>query len=1083
MSDHEHGPAVIPDTAELRRVLSAIRYGQALSDSPLTDLDAVWDLLLREGVAPGARGRAWALGVLIDEIVTEHLDAARRAAGIPSSAERSSAVQLAADFAANSPELEIWSALHYRYLDAAQLRAGEIAAQVGMPRRSLGRRLATAHARLARCLADRDREAARRLAERSDVPIVDPIAPRGAAQAQDAPQPSDALIEAVRGAGLRRVALAPEVLERLATERPKDLNAYRLSRIAAWSRPAYRVDARFVDLTLLIDRGEAAPERWRAEDQTYEDLGAVLNAVASPAVVLLGPPGSGKSTLLRRFELDLAIAGLRDDTAPVPFFVSLGRYGDDRAGAEPPPPAAWLASVWGRRYPDLPPFAELLDDRRLVLLLDGLNEMHHTGFDDYRVRILAWKHFLRETVADQPGVRLVFACRSLDYGAPLSSPEQRVPQVRVEPMTDAQVRAFLHRYAPARAAAIWDGLRGTPQVELVRSPYLLALLVEQAIASPQAPVGRAALFTGFVRRAIQREIERDHPLFQPGALLDERDYRRSVSSRQWATPWALPERGALVPGLTRLAHGMQVHAAAGGAAQACISFDAALGLIDHPAADDVLRAGEALAVLDEHRGRDEVLFVHQLLQEYFAARRLASDPEGAAGLTRAELRSAAAAPALAQVVAEMDLREPLPPLPSTGWEEVVLLAASMSDAPVAFVEAVARVNPALAGRAASQLDLAERLPAPVIAGLRDRLAAIAGDRDIDLRARIESGLALGVLGDPRFELGTGPDGPYLRPPMVAVPAGAYVIGDDSDPGDAAAPRHRVRLAGFEIGRFPVTNSEWSRFMASGGYDDDRWWDTPDARAWRRGVLTAEGSRRWVRDWLEKMRGDPRLIDTYIEQGLSLEQEAMWRARLVMDEAALREHLERKFPRRKYAAPYSQKHALYAAPPQPVSGICWYEARAYCCWLSAQTGQAYRLPSEVEWEAAARGGDSRSYPWGRRFDASVCNTAESHLRRAAPIGVMPQGRSPCGAEMLAGDVWEWTSSCWGPDTERCGFGYPYDGADDRERAEAPPTIRRVQRGGSCFDTKAQARAFVRNGLPPDTRFHGFGMRLARSRPEA
>lgn len=1078
MTDRDAGPTVIPDAAEVRRVLSAMRYDQPLADTPLAGLNAVWDVLLREGVAPGAAGRAWALGVLIHELVAEQLDAARRGADVVP-APGGGVTQLLADFAAGSPELEVWSALYHRFLDTARIPVGEMAVRLGMPRRSLGRRLASAHRRLAHALADRDREAGRRLAARVDAAVVDPIDDRRPPPSDRDRAPGDALLEAVRGSGSRRVPMALDDLERLAADRPQDLSAYLIARLAAWSRPAYRVDARFVNLTLLLDRGEDAPERWQADGEIYDDLGAVLAAAAAPAVVLLGPPGSGKSTLLRRLELDLAVAGLREEGSAVPFLTSLGRYGLE-GGVAPPAPAAWLADQWQRRYPDLPPLARLFDEGRLVLLLDGLNEMPHTDFDDYRARILAWKHFVRDVLVDRPGSRAVFACRSLDYGAPLSSPDHRVPQVQVEPMTDGQIRAFIHRYAPARADAVWAQLRGTPQLDLVRSPYLLALFVEAVAASGGAPAGRAALFTGFVRRAMQREIERDNPLFQPGPLLDERDYRRAVSSRNWAAPWSLPERGALVPGLTKLAHGMQARLA-GAASQVGLAYEAAVALIDDPAAEEVLRAGAALAILDEHRDRDEVSFFHQLLQEYFAARHLAARPDEAAVRSRIAMSAAAAAPALAAVVADLEATEPLPALPSTGWEEIVLLAASMSDQPAAFVDAVASTNPPLAGRAAAQPDLVARLPASQLAALRDRLVELGRDHEIDLRARIEAGLALGVLGDARFEPHHGPDGPCLEPPMVAVPAGTYAIGADADAdaGPTAAPEHRVRLAAFEIGRFPVTNREWAYFMAAGGYDDDRWWDTPDAQAWRRGDLTAEGSRRWVRDWLATMRRDPSLLESYLAMGMSAEQEAMWRRRLAMNEDELREHLAAKYPRRTYTAPYLEGHALHASPSQPVSGICWYEARAYCRWLGAQTGRAYRLPTEIEWEAAARGGDARPYPWGDDFAASACNTAESHLRRAAPVGVMPLGTAPCGAEMMAGDVAEWTSSLWGPEAETCAFGHPYDPTDGRERADAAPTIRRVQRGGSYIDAASHARTFVRAGLPPDTRFRGFGMRLVRA----
>lgn len=1074
--------SVIPSTDEIRRVLSAIRYDQPLADSPLTEIDAVWEILLREGVATGERGRAWALGVLVDEIVSERLEAARRAAGVGGNGaadERSWEKRLAGDFAAGSPELEIWSAVFHRYLDPGQLQSGDIASRAGIARRTLSRRLGTACKRLAEAIASREREAARRLADRADVPIDDRIVVRPIDGRDVESAPKMSLLEAVRGTGGARTPFAAETLERLASDRPADLRDYRLSRVAAWSRPAFRGGARFVDLTLLLDRGEATGERWEPGDTTFHDLGAVLGAVAGPAFVVLGPPGSGKSTLLRRLELDLAAAGLRDETEGVPFFVSLGRYWSDRPDGDASEPARWLARSWDQRYPDLPSFSRLLAEGRLVLLLDGFNEMHHVSLEDYRTRCLAWKRFLLATVAEHPGVRFVFACRSLDYGAPLSSPELRVPQIRIEPMTDAQVRAFLHRYAPAEADRIWAALEGEPTLELVRNPYLLMLLIEQALESGEMPFGRAALFTSFVRRALRREIERDNTLFQPGALLDERDYRRALSSQRWATPWSLPDRGALVPGLTVLAHGMQSHSSRTRAMVVGVEYDTAIELIDHPAAEDVVRAGEALGVLDERHGGEEVVFFHQLLLEYFTARRLASDPVGAAERIRREVRAAAVEPGLEAVLAELEATEPLPPLPSTGWEETVLLSASMSGSPADFVEALAGAYPPIAAHAATQPEIEARLPEAVIGSLRQRLVTMSADEGVDLRARIEAGLALGELGDPRFALRAGPDGPFLDPPMIRVPEGAYTIGDGSGAHAAAVPEHSVHIAAFEIGRFPVTNREWSHFMAAGGYDDDRWWDTDDMRAWRQGKLTAAGSRIWVRGWLDKMRADPSVLETYVEMGLSAEQEAMWRERLRMDEDELRAHLESKFPERRYTAPYAASRSQHSAPTQPVSGISWYEARAYCHWLSAQSGRRYRLPSEIEWEAAARGGDSRRFPWGQEPLVTACNGSELHVRRTVPIGVLPAGRAPSGAEMMAGDVREWTGSLWGADEDSCEFGYPYRADDGRESVAAPPTVRRIVRGGGFVDALSDCAVYMRDGLPPDMRFHGFGMRLARA----
>jgi hypothetical protein len=121
-------------------------------------------------------------------------------------------------------------------------------------------------------------------------------------------------------------------------------------------------------------------------------------------------------------------------------------------------------------------------------------------------------------------------------------------------------------------------------------------------------------------------VESDNALFQPGDLLHARDVQRLVQGRTWP-PYELPERGILLPKLSTLAFQMQSQREANEAAQVRIPYDEALALLDHPRAEDILKAGAALGVLDEDRGRDEVLYVHQLLQEYFAARQLARTPQ------------------------------------------------------------------------------------------------------------------------------------------------------------------------------------------------------------------------------------------------------------------------------------------------------------------------------------------------------------------------------------------------------------------------------------------------------------------------
>ena len=92
--------------------------------------------------------------------------------------------------------------------------------------------------------------------------------------------------------------------------------------------------------------------------------------------------------------------------------------------------------------------------QRLLLLLDGLNEMPHHDDADYHARLGEWKRCLHAELCAHTGNRVVFSCRSLDYSAPLSTPALRVAQVLVTPMNDAQVRAFLAAYSPSLAVAV-----------------------------------------------------------------------------------------------------------------------------------------------------------------------------------------------------------------------------------------------------------------------------------------------------------------------------------------------------------------------------------------------------------------------------------------------------------------------------------------------------------------------------------------------------------------------------------------------------------------------------------------------------
>jgi formylglycine-generating enzyme required for sulfatase activity len=136
---------------------------------------------------------------------------------------------------------------------------------------------------------------------------------------------------------------------------------------------------------------------------------------------------------------------------------------------------------------------------------------------------------------------------------------------------------------------------------------------------------------------------------------------------------------------------------------------------------------------------------------------------------------------------------------------------------------------------------------------------------------------------------------------------------------------------------------------------------------------------------------------------------------------------------------------------------WSDALAFCRWLSKVTGKTYTLPSEAEWEKAARGTDGRIYPWGNQWDKTRCNSAEGGLNKTTSVRAYPHGASPYGVLDMAGNVREWTRSLWS------GFSYPYNPQDGREALDALAIGGRMLRGGSYIDGHQRMRCADRSGF--------------------
>jgi len=168
----------------------------------------------------------------------------------------------------------------------------------------------------------------------------------------------------------------------------------------------------------------------------------------------------------------------------------------------------------------------------------------------------------------------------------------------------------------------------------------------------------------------------------------------------------------------------------------------------------------------------------------------------------------------------------------------------------------------------------------------------------------------------------------------------------------------------------------------------------------------------------------------------------------------------------------QQQLTYFGNEYPVVNITWFQSVAYAVWLANMTGERWRLPTEVEWEKAARGTDGRIYPWGNAWGNERANTVESGIGMTTPVDNYLEGASPYGAQDMAGNVWEWCSSLYHP--------YPYHADDGREDIK-DASNNRVLRGSSWNDSLRLARVDARYWDTPNAAlFSDYGARLVVER---
>jgi formylglycine-generating enzyme required for sulfatase activity len=187
-------------------------------------------------------------------------------------------------------------------------------------------------------------------------------------------------------------------------------------------------------------------------------------------------------------------------------------------------------------------------------------------------------------------------------------------------------------------------------------------------------------------------------------------------------------------------------------------------------------------------------------------------------------------------------------------------------------------------------------------------------------------------------------------------------------------------------------------------------------------------------------------------------------------------------------------ALRGVANHPVVQVRWHEARRYCRWLTErlrgwagtpaplatllrQEGWQVLLPSEAEWEKAARGSDGWIYPWGQGPDPNRANYYDTGIGATSPVGCFHAGASSYGVEDMSGNVREWTRSLWGDDWRTPAYRYPYRLDDGREHLDAADSILRVLRGGAFDSNRGLARCAYRDRNFPNLRNNYIGFRVA------
>lgn len=780
----------------------------------------------------------------------------------------------------------------------------------------------------------------------------------------------------------------------------------------------------------------------------------VITALEMPEhrhVVLLGRPGGGKSTVVSYRTHTLAVAAIQaSGTGIIPIHVRLPSI---LANADAPS----IDDIWPGVHEvhagdDLDTalvhiLRRRIGDGEAALLFDGLDEVQEE-------RLKGVLAVIRLCCDSLPNVQIVVTCRTFDYTVDTPRRKLPLPTIQLLPFEPEQELEYIDLWyralsqldfdptLMARRANLQRTLLDTPTLmEMGQTPLLLALMTLVHTQDGELPAARAILY----RRTISH-------LLAETASWRERSGGSTIASQEMlllaarvgfeyhrAQEVAVDEfRGLTERRLTEICEEyFQLYSTPIGSR--------AREAKERIVRDHLLRLVQGNGLLLE-QGGGTYDFAFKQYREFLAGLHIGTDLQQEFALT---LATRPHWHECFQLLASHEAGI------STNISQLLLFIEDLADS----ARTDPPFHPADAVLAAEMLSEIGRdrivmlnqgrvlTPSTRESGLTGLWMRV-GDMILPLldladgpgqSLRLRAGFALGQLGDPRITASDGTPTP-LTGRLVSMDAARVAVGTPVFPGSVrrklesvgASPRD-VELAEFAIARFPVTNIEFRAFVDDGGYRHSRWWQTDEAAAWRDGdpAFIERLEKLWV-DTAEENYAKELQEGYYTLERLEATAADLCRAR---DE------------------PYFFGNRRFNGPNQPVVGVNFWEARAYCAWLTDRgrsegwlsPSSLVRLPSEWEWEYASTGGAQTVYPWGDEWAPALAHTRNdgTPYNQATPVGCYPQGTWPGGPSDMAGNVWEWTSS------RLSGYGPEHDiGRDDPVGLSE-----RAIRGSSWYDRDA------------------------------